>query len=416
MTRIHHPRLYDKINWLRFTRAQLISRLPLLVLSLFLLLPAAAQKKELNQARTILKSKKGVEKAEKLMTDLLKDSANREDKRIYAVWYESVLMQYQAVNEKLYMKQRQDTAQFFELTRRLFSVAESLDSLDMRPDCKGRVSLEYRSKNAEQLTKFRPNLFFGSTYYVRKGDFKRAFEFSEAYMDCARQPLFADYRLDSTDTRMPEAAYWATYSAYRLNDPVLTLRHRHLALKDTTKTEYILQYMAEARRWLKDDSLYMETLQEGFRLNPTNSYFFPRLIDYHTAHKNYEEALQVVDRALQANDTSQLYIFAKSTILFSMERYDESIALSDTLISMNDSLPDPYYNAGTAYLNKALKIHPLREKKRLKATYQKARHYMERYRQLAPDQQRKWAPALYRIYLNLNMGKQFDEMDRLLKK
>ena len=78
-------------------------------------------------------------------------------------------------------------------------------------------------------------------------------------------------------------------------------------------------------------------------------------------------------------------------------------------------MPDPYYNAGTAYLNKALKLHPLREKKQLKLTYQKARPYMEHYRQLAPDQKQKWGPALYRIYLNLNMGKQFDEIDQLMK-
>ena len=376
---------------------------------------ALAQKKELSQARTILKSKRGVEQAEQLMTKLLKDSANRQDKRIYAVWYESVLMQYQAVNEKLYMKQRQDTAQFFELTRRLFNVAEALDSLDMRPDRKGRVDPEYRKENAEQLMKFRPNLFVASTYFVRKSDFKKAYDFMEAYMDCARQPLFTGYHLDSLDERMPEAAYWATYSGYRMNDPVLTLRYRHLALRDTARAEYTLQYMSEARRQLNDDSLYMETLREGFRRYPTNSYFFPRLMDYYTARGDNAEALNVVNRALEVNDSSMLYLYAKSTVLFNMGRYDESIALSDTLIARNDSMPDPYYNAGTAYLNKALKLHPLREKKQLKLTYQKARPYMERYRQLAPDQKQKWGPALYRIYLNLNMGRQFDEIDQLMK-
>ena len=376
---------------------------------------ALAQKKELSQARTILKSKRGVEQAEQLMTKLLKDSANRQDKRIYAVWYESVLMQYQAVNEKLYMKQRQDTAQFFELTRRLFNVAEALDSLDMRPDRKGRVDPEYRKENAEQLMKFRPNLFVASTYFVRKSDFKKAYDFMEAYMDCARQPLFTGYHLDSLDERMPEAAYWATYCGYRMNDPVLTLRYRHLALRDTARAEYTLQYMSEARRQLNDDSLYMETLREGFRRYPTNSYFFPRLMDYYTARGDNAEALNVVNRALEVNDSSMLYLYAKSTVLFNMGRYDESIALSDTLIARNDSMPDPYYNAGTAYLNKALKLHPLREKKQLKLTYQKARPYMERYRQLAPDQKQKWGPALYRIYLNLNMGRQFDEIDQLMK-
>lgn len=372
-------------------------------------------RQELSQARTILKSKRGVEQAEQIATKLLKDSANRQDKRIYAVWFESVLMQYQAVNEKLYMKQRQDTAQFFELTRRLFSVAEALDSLDMRPNRKGRVELDYRRDNAEQLMKFRPNLFVGSTYYVRKGDFRRAYNFMESYMDCARQPLFADYHLDSLDTRMPEAAYWATYSGYRIGDPVLTLRYRKLALKDTARTEYTLQYMSEARRLLKDDSLYTETLREGFRRFPTNSYFFPRLMDFYTAHGMNDEALNVVNRALEVNDSSWLYRYAKSSVLFNMGRYDESIALSDTLIAQNDSMPDPYYNAGTAYLNKALKLHPLREKKLLKQTYQKARPYMERFRQLAPDQKQKWGPALYRIYLNLNMGRQFDEIDKLMK-
>lgn len=388
-----------------------------LTLLLLLIIPclALAQKKELSQARTILKSKRGVEQAEQLMTKLLKDSANRQDKRIYAVWYESVLMQYQAVNEKLYMKQRQDTAQFFELTRRLFNVAEALDSLDMRPDRKGRVDPEFRKENAEQLMKFRPNLFVASTYFVRKSDFKKAYDFMEAYMDCARQPLFTGYHLDSLDERMPEAAYWATYSGYRMNDPVLTLRYRHLALRDTARAEYTLQYMSEARRQLNDDSLYMETLREGFRRYPTNSYFFPRLMDYYTARGDNAEALNVVNRALEVNDSSMLYLYAKSTVLFNMGRYDESIALSDTLIARNDSMPDPYYNAGTAYLNKALKLHPLREKKQLKLTYQKARPYMERYRQLAPDQKQKWGPALYRIYLNLNMGRQFDEIDQLMK-
>lgn len=375
-----------------------------------------AQKKELSQARTILKSGKKIEEAEKLMTKLLKDSANRDDKRIYAVWYESVLLQYQAMNEKLYVKQKQDTAQFYELTRRLFSVAEALDSLDMRPDKKGKTDPEYRKDNAGQLMKYKPNLFYGATYHIRKGDYRKAYTYCEAYLDCARQPLFSDHRLDSTDARLPEAAYWAAYCGYRMNDPVLTLRYRHQALRDSARRELTLQYMAEARRLLKDDSLYVETLRAGFRRYPENTYFFPRLLDHYTAHGRLEEALSVADHALQANDSSELFIYAKSTVLFNMKKYDETIALSDRLIAMNDSLPEPYYNAGTAYLNKALKLHPLREKKQMRATYQQARPYMERYRQLAPAQKQKWGPALYRIYLNLNMGRQFDEIDRLLNK
>ena len=374
-----------------------------------------AQRKELSQARTILKSGKRVEEAEKLMTNLLKDTVNRTNKRIYALWYESVLMQYQAVNEKLYMKQKQDTAQFYNLTRRLFTVAETLDSLDARPNNKGKVSLEYRQENAEQLLKYRPNLYYACTYFIRKGDYKTAYAYGEAYMDCARQPLFADHRLDSLDARMPEVAYWTTYCGYRQDNPVLTLRYRQLALQDTARRESTLQFIAEARRQLKDDSLYVATLRKGFAYAPENNYFFPRLMDFYNTRGDYQRALSTVDEALRHNSRSELFLFAKSTVLFNIGRYDESIALSDTLIAMNDSLPEPYYNAGTAYINKALKLHPLREKKQVRSTYSLARPYMERYRKLAPQQKQKWGPALYRIYLNLNMGKQFDEIDRLLK-
>ena len=395
-----------------------MKKLTQLTLLLLLITPCLtmAQKKELSQARTILKSGKNGGEAERLMTELLKDSANRDNKRIYAVWYESVMMQYQAVNEQLYLKQKQDTAQFYELTRRLFSIAETLDSLDAKPDHKGKVAPEYRKSHAEQLTKYRPNLFYAINYYVRKADFAKAYSFCEAYLDCVHQPLFSDYQLEQNDTRVPEVAYWATYSGYRMTDPVLTLRHRFQALRDTAKAAFTLQYMAEARRWLKDDSLYAATLIEGFHRYPQNAYFFPRLMDYYTTRSNYDAALETADYALEANDTSALFLYAKSAVLFNLKRYDESIALSDTLIALNGSLPDPYYNAGTCYLNKALQLNPLREKKQVRQMYQNARPYMERYRQLAPSEQQKWGPALYRIYLNLNLGKQFDEIDRLLKK
>ena len=58
----------------------------------------------------------------------------------------------------------------------------------------------------------------------------------------------------------------------------------------------------------------------------------------------------------------------------------------------------------------------LSQKKRNKILdcYRNAMPYLERYRALAPEQKSKWALPLYTIYLNLNMGKQFDEIDKLL--
>lgn len=374
-----------------------------------------AQRRQLQEARAILKSGKNFEQAEKMMTDLLKDTANQSNTRIYDFWLQSVEKQYGAMNEQMYKKQKVDTVKLFNLTKRIFTIGERLDSLDMIPDKKGRVNLQYRKDNAERLNGYRPNLFFGGAYYLRKLQYQKAFEYFETYIDCINQPLFSDLNLLVSDERIGEAAYWATYCGYRMNDPVLTLRHAGLARLDSTKLDYTLQYVAESWKQLNDDSLYVATLWEGFHKFPTSGYFFPRLIDSYTAKGNYERALAVADEALAADSLSELYLFAKSTMLLNLCEYAQSLAYSKKIIAQNDQMADAYYNAGTALVNIALSMDPRKQKKQIRKKYQMAMPYMETYRRLAPQQKDKWAPALYRIYFNLNMGKQFDEIDRILK-
>jgi hypothetical protein len=374
-----------------------------------------AQRRQIGDARTILKSGKNLDKAEKLMTDLLKDSANLENPRIYDVWLEAVEKQYGQLNEQMYKKEVVDTAKLFNLTKRMFTIAERLDSLDMLPDKKGKVDLQYRKANSEKLMTYRPNLFFGGAYYVRKSDFDKAFDLFETYIDCSQQPLFEAQDLMNTDARMGEAAYWASYSGYRMNDPVKTLRYLELARRDTAKLESTLLYAAEAWRMLKDETQYQAMLWEGFRLNPHSSYFFPRLIDSYTARGNYEQGLAVANEALKSDSLNQLFLFAKSTMQLNLGQYAECLKTSEQLINMNCEMADAYYNAGTACLNIVLKMDSRMHKKQIKRMYQRALPYMEAYRRLAPQEKDRWAPALYRIYFNLNMGKQFDEIDKLLQ-
>lgn len=376
---------------------------------------AFGQKRQMAEAENYLRSGKNYDKAEQLMTKLLQDSANQQNPRIYDLWLQAVEKQYQDLNERMYKHQVIDTTRLFTLNRRIFIIAESLDSIDMQPDKKGRVSPNYRKDNSQRLLGYRPNLFFGGAHHLRKGDFLTAYDFFETYIDCARQPLFTDHDLINSDLRMGEAAYWATYCGYRMNDPVLTLRYHELARRDTTKLDYTLQYVAEAWKQLGDTQRYSEILWEGFAFYPQNAYFFPRLMDAYTVKGNYEQGLLVADEALKTDSLNELFLFAKSTMLLNLGRYAECLDVSKRLIAINDQMADAYYNAGTACLNIILNMDSRRHKKQIRKMYEKAQTYMETYRQLAPDAKDKWGPALYRIYFNLNLGKQFDEIDRLLK-
>ena len=376
-----------------------------------------SQRKEISQVRTYLKSGKDYDKAENLLTGLLRNPANSDNPVILQLLYQTVEKQYESANERLYLKQKQDTAAFFLLVNRLFEIGESLDSLDARPDKKGKTKLTYRDEHSEQLNALRPNLFAGGRYHVRKGNYATAYDYFERYMDCATQPLFSKYDYKKTDPRISEAAYLSVYCGHMMNDAVKTLRYRQKALGDTAHAAYTLQYTAEAWKQINDDSLYVSTLREGFSRYPEYPYFFPRLIDYYSARRDYPSAMSIADSALAANDSSVFFLLAKSTLLFNTQDYERCIDYSDRLIQINDSLADAYYNAGSAWLNIALEQYDRREKKNIvRASYQKAREYMEHYRLMAPDNSTKWAPALYRIYFNLNMGRQFDEIDKILKK
>ena len=374
------------------------------------------QRRQLQEARVILKGDKDYDKAEKLMTDLLKDSSNLNNTRIYNMWLSAVEKQYGQINIQMYKKEVVDTTHLFELTRRMFAIGTRLDSLDMRPDKKGRVNPEFRKENAQRLIAYRPNLFYGGAYYLRKDELQTAYNFFEQYIDCGRQPLFDGYDLLNTDERMGEAAYWSTYCGYRMDDPVLSLRYATLAQRDSAKMEPILQYTAEAWRKLKDQEMYAKTLREGFERFPQSPYFFPRLMDIYSAKGNYEKALTFADEALSSDSTNTLFLLAKSTMLLNLGRYAECLDYSKRLIAQDGMAAEGFYNAGTACLNIALRMDSRKHKKQITKMYQQALPYMETYRKLAPQETQKWGDALYRIYFNLNMRKQFDEIDKILKK
>ena len=378
-----------------------------------------AQKKELSQARSYIKSGKDYDKAEKLMTGLLADSAHRKNMKVYATWYDAVSGQYAQANEKLYLKQKYDTAAFFNITKKMYVIAESLDSLDMQPDAKGRVKLEYRKEHADQLNLLRPNLYYGGTYQIRREDYKQAYSYFDLYIGAAHQPLFTDYKYLESDKQIPQAAYWATFCGFKLKDAQKTLKYSQLALADREKSRFVLHYMCEAYQQLNNLEEYVNTLCLGFKLFPTYPYFFPRLADYYKDQGDNATVLQLAEQGLKKHPENELFLLAKSIALLNMNRYDECIAISRQMISANEEHPEPYFNIATCYLNQALALEQLNEprkyRQQLTKLYNDALPMMEKYRQLMPFDIQRWGPGLYRIYLNLNKGKQFDEVDRLMK-
>ena len=377
-------------------------------------------KKDIAQAKAYLKAGNNLEKVEQLMLKHLQDSANRKNERLWLMMFDAVRKQYEQGNMKLYLKQKYDTAAFFNLTKRMFTVLQAFDSIDAALNPQGDIKPQYRKKHGEFLNKHRANLFNGGVYFVGKQKFAEAYDFFDRYIDCASQPLFEPFDYRQTDERMPEASYWATYCGYKTQNAEATLRHTDLALQDTAHYPMTLQYLADTYKLENDTAKYVETLAEGFQKYPLFSYFFPRLVEYHTSRADWNEVLNTADFAIAADTTNNAFRLVRTTALLNLRQYDTVIRECEHLIAADSTLADAWYNLGMAYFSQAVNIGKspkvtAKQKQQMTKKYQSARHYLEHFRSLAPDQRNRWALPLYTIYLNLNMGDKFDEIDRLIR-
>ena len=395
-------------------------KLFLIYICLLFSLTGMAQKKQLQAVRDQIKSGKELTKAENTLRGLLVDSASKKNNKIWLLLCDALTKQYEQGNEKLYLKQKYDTAALFTVTRKLYDVMSRFDSLDAQPDAKGRVRAKYRAKHAEFLNSIRPNLFNGGSYFIHKKDYNTAFDYYSDYLLSANYPLFEGYDYMQKDALIPHAAYWAMFCGYKLSDADKIMQFKEQAERDTSMLNFVRQYEAEAYLIKKDTAMYVKSLQAGFEQYPNFAFFFPRLVEYYAKIGEHQKALEITERALKADSTSLLFRFAKSTALLNLGRYNECIEICKQLIKDKDTYADAYYNIGLAYFNQAIELNKDRlkyraNKEKIITLYQRSKPYMEKYRELAPTAKSKWLAPLYTIYLNLNMGKEFDEIDKLRK-
>jgi len=380
-----------------------------------------AQKKELAAARANLKTGSNLAQTEESMRNLLKDSTNRKNHKIWLALGESIAKQYDEGNEKLYLKQPYDTAQLFQLAGKLFAVYEAFDSVDAAPDKNGRVRPKYRKRHSDFLMQFQRNVYSGGFFYVKKQRYADAYSMFSTYLSTATHPLFSLHPENREDSLMPHAASMAVFCAYKMQDWAKVDLHSGLALNDTASLDKTLMWMAVAKHAENDTTEYERILREGFTKYPMNKFFFGNLFTFYLGENNIQCADSVVERALERKPDNRIFRFAKTAVLLYQEKYDECVRICDQLIEENDTLSAPYLNAGLAYYRSAKpylgsSLNSQFNKKRVNKLYKSALPYLERFKALRPDAAELWAMPLYQIYLTLNMGSQFDEIDALIKK
>lgn len=321
-------------------------------------------------------------------------------------------------NMKAYLKQPCDTAALFNTLLNMYGNLYKCDSLDAIPNPNGIVKLKYKSKTNGLRAKHLPNILNGGKYYLAKSNFSTAYNFFDTY-STSTQP---------SDAMLPKVAYWATFSSYKLGQHLNTLKYidRAFDVVDAKDGAILQEYKCRTHLALNDEKAYVEDLVKGVRVYPEHDFFFVNLTDVYSEKHMYKEGLALADSLISIDSQKPLYWFSKSKIELSENNYDKCIEYSDSTILRDSSYIDAYYNKGISYMNQALIRQDgastnmsdpkfLEDKKAIESLYRKAQPCMEMVRKLEPENIERWGRHLYRIYMYLNRGKEFEEIDKLLR-
>ena len=409
-------------QWIYYTMAKLFL-LSFLTLALYSF-PVEAQK-QLKTLRSLVKAKNTGE-AMKEVSRLESDSVCKMFPELYDLAIKTQVLINNVENEKVYLKQQCDTVKFFNSTLQIFNYAVKGDSVESYLNAHKKAKFKLRKKHAEMLRMYYPNLNMGARYFYTRGKYEEAKNLLEMSLLMARQRMWENQPVDSTHKEFVSNMYRFTYSAYITKDYSKVERYKHILLEHPDFSQSVIEIYARSAEAMHRDADFERYLRLGMGKYPREEFFFEELAKIYMTEKRFADAVNLADWFYTVQPTSNKALRLKVQALYSMQRTDECVEVAKTLAMRDTTLqyPEVNYYVGQLLMSQIDTITvPTNmfsqefktSKMRIKTICAQARPYLERYRVLTPQESAKWAPLLYKIYLELNLGKEFEDICKILQ-
>ena len=387
---------------------------------------AFAQEKNVKEAKSIAgEVKPDFTKAEQLINEAL---TNPETKDNAATWDVAGYIQ-KRINEKemenAYLRKPYDTLKVYNSVLNMYNYYVKCDELAQIPNEKGKIKNKYRSANSKTILAERPNLINGGIQYFNLNKNEDALKYFAAYVDAATLPMMEKENLLEKDTILPQVAYYATLAADRVGDKDAVMKYAQYALKDKENGQFAMQLLTDAYKAKGDTAKWVEKLQEGIVKFPENQYFFANLVDYYSSSNQNDKAMQFADDMLAKDPNNKLYLYVKAYLYHNMKDYEKAIEFYKKTLDIDPAYAEACSNLGLVYLLQAQEYadkapadindpNYATAQAEIKKFYEAAKPYYEKARELKPDQKDLWLQGLYRVYYNLNMGPEFEEIEKMM--
>ena len=398
--------------------------------SMVLLLAAGftfAQEKSVKEAKSIANDvKPDFAQAEKLINEALN---NAETKDNAETWDVAGFIQ-KRINEKemenAYLRKPYDTLKVYNSALNMCKYYFKCDELAQIPNEKGKIKNKFRRSNSAAILAARPNLINGGIQFFNLDKNKEALDFFATYVDIAINPMFEKENLLQTDTVLPQIAYYASLAAAKMEDYPSVLKYAPYAKEDKEVGKYAMEFISTALKAQGDTVKWIASLKDGIKKYPEHSFFFGHLIDYYSNNNKFDEAMQFADDMLAKDPNNTFYLYVKGYLYHNMKDYEKAIEFYNKTIEVDPNYAEAYSNLGLIYCLQAQDFSEKattdvnnpkykEDQATLKVFYEKARPNYEKARELKPEQKDLWLNGLYRVYYNLQMGPEFDEIEKLMQ-
>lgn len=386
-----------------------------------------AQEKSVKEAKSIANDvKPDFAQAEKLINEALN---NAETKDNAETWDVAGFIQ-KRINEKemenAYLRKPYDTLKVYNSALNMCKYYFKCDELAQIPNEKGKIKNKFRRSNSAAILAARPNLINGGIQFFNLDKNKEALDFFATYVDIAINPMFEKENLLQTDTVLPQIAYYASFAAAKMEDYPSVLKYAPYAKEDKEVGKYAMEFISTALKAQGDTVKWIASLKDGIQKYPEHSFFFGHLIDYYSNNNKFDEAMQFADDMLAKDPNNTFYLYVKGYLYHNMKDYEKAIEFYNKTIEVDPNYAEAYSYLGLIYCLQAQDFSEKattdvnnpkykEDQATLKVFYEKARPNYEKARELKPEQKDLWLNGLYRVYYNLQMGPEFDEIEKLMQ-
>ncbi len=327
--------------------------------------------------------------------------------------------------ENAYLRKPYDTLQVYKSALNMCKYYFKCDELAQIPNEKGKIKNKYRKPNSAAILAERGNLINGGIQFFNEDKNKEALEYFATYVDIANHPMFADNEIVRGDTLMPQIAYYASLAAMKMEDYASVLKYAPVAKDDKEVGKYAMEFVSTALKAEGDTVQWIASLQEGVQKYPDYPFFFGNLIDYYSNSKKFDEAMAFADQMIAKDPNNAFNQYVKGYLYHNMEDYDNALTYYKKTIEIDPNYAEAYSNIGLIYCLKAQDFSSKatsdmndpkynEDMATLKSFYEQAKPYYEKARELKPDQKDLWMNGLYRVYYNLQMGPEYEEIEKMM--